>query len=169
LEPLPATYLSLLPHRSPLTFQPSQVRWRTPVGGGVRPSAFLWAPLATRLAVVHETPVAVMWLRSTPGGFAAYLRARGDGADATWDSFDPPADGGRPASDTVVSRAGEGERVESAGREGLIKGALADLRVTELALDGPYDGPGVQRGDGRVDAYFEVDGRLLQVRAPGSA
>jgi quercetin dioxygenase-like cupin family protein len=103
------------------------------------------------------------------GGFAAYLRARGDGADAAWDSFDPPADGGRPASDTVVSRAGEGERVESARRKGLLKGALPDLRVTELALDGRYEGPGLQRGDGRVDAYLEIDGRLLHVRAPGSA
>src|SRR4029450_12328798 len=27
------------------------------------------------------------------GGFAAYLRARGDGADARLDSFHPPADG----------------------------------------------------------------------------
>jgi quercetin dioxygenase-like cupin family protein len=100
-------------------------------------------------------------------GFAAYLRARGAGADAAWDSFDPPADGGRPASDAVVSRAGEGARVESSGRAGLLKGALADLRVTELALDGPYEGPDVSRTDGGVDACFEVDGRLLHVRAPG--
>jgi quercetin dioxygenase-like cupin family protein len=91
------------------------------------------------------------------GGFAAYLRARGDGADAAWDSFDPPADGGRPASDVVVFRAG------------VLEVVLPDLRVTELALARRYEGPGVQRSGGRVDAYFEVGSRLLHVRAPGSA
>jgi quercetin dioxygenase-like cupin family protein len=100
------------------------------------------------------------------GGFAAYLRARRDGADAAWDSFDPPADGGRAASDAIVSPPGEGERVASGGRAGLLKGVLPDLSVTEWALDGPYDGPAVRRRDGGVDAYYALDGRLLQVRAP---
>jgi hypothetical protein len=37
-------------------------------------------------------------------GFAAFLRARRDGLDASFDSFDPPADGGRPAAEAIVAR-----------------------------------------------------------------
>jgi quercetin dioxygenase-like cupin family protein len=125
--------------------------------------------------VVHtftnEGPAEVRWLNfhAADGGFAAYLRARGDGGDLGWDSFDPPADGGRPACDAVVSPAGEGEPVESDGREGLLKGALRDLRVTELVLGAPYAGPDVQRAERHLDAYFAIGGCLLHVRAPGSA
>jgi quercetin dioxygenase-like cupin family protein len=40
-------------------------------------------------------------------GFAAYLRALRDGEDASFDSFDPPAGGGRPASDALIVRPTE--------------------------------------------------------------
>jgi quercetin dioxygenase-like cupin family protein len=36
------------------------------------------------------------------GGFAEYLRAARDGRKAAFDSFDPPAGGGRPAGDATV-------------------------------------------------------------------
>jgi mannose-6-phosphate isomerase-like protein (cupin superfamily) len=36
------------------------------------------------------------------GGFADYLRAARDGGKAAFDSFDPPADGGRPAGNATV-------------------------------------------------------------------
>jgi quercetin dioxygenase-like cupin family protein len=116
-------------------------------------------------------PAEVRWLNfhAADGGFAAYLRARRDGADPGWDSFDPPADGGRPATDVLVSLPDEGEGAALAGRVGVLKGSLPDLSVAEWALDGRYDGPDVERADGRVDAYFEVGGRLLQVRAPRPA
>lgn len=45
-------------------------------------------------------------LHSPDAGFAAFMRARRGGGDAAWDSFDPPADGGRPASEVVVVRTG---------------------------------------------------------------
>ena len=38
------------------------------------------------------------------GGFADYLRGVSDG----FDSFDPPADGGRPAADVTITLPGEG-------------------------------------------------------------
>jgi quercetin dioxygenase-like cupin family protein len=127
--------------------------------------------------VVHtftnEGPAEVRWLNfhAGDGGFAAYLRARREGANPGWDSFDPPADGGRPAADVLVSLPGEGEGEGAAfaGGEGVLKGSLPDLCVVEWALGGRHDGPAVERADGRVDAYFEVVGRLLQVRAPGPA
>ena len=111
------------------------------------------------------------WLNfhAADGGFAAYLRSVAEGDDAPWDSCDPPGDGGRPASAAVVSPPGEGEHAESAGGTGLLRAALPDLRVTELALDASFQGPWLQPADGHVDAYFALDARLLHVRAPGSA
>jgi quercetin dioxygenase-like cupin family protein len=135
----------------------------------VGPGGFVAVPPNVVHTFTNDGSAEARWLNfhAADGGFAAYLRSVRDGNPAAWDSFDPPPDGGRPASDAVVARAGEGERVESVGREALLKGALPDLRVTELGLDAPYEGPDVQRADGRVDAYFELDGRLLHVRAPG--
>ena len=40
------------------------------------------------------------------GGFAAFMRGRRDGRDVSFDSFDPPADGGRPAAEATVGRPG---------------------------------------------------------------
>jgi mannose-6-phosphate isomerase-like protein (cupin superfamily) len=49
-------------------------------------------------------------------GFHDYLRASYAGEDTSWfDQQDPSADGGRPLSDAVVRRPGEGERTEVAG------------------------------------------------------
>jgi hypothetical protein len=42
------------------------------------------------------------------GGFADYLRAARDGRNAAFDSFDPPADRGRPARDAIVVGPGVG-------------------------------------------------------------
>jgi quercetin dioxygenase-like cupin family protein len=44
-------------------------------------------------------------------GFAGYLRGLRDGTKTAFDQFDPPADGGRPASDAIVARLGDGEHV----------------------------------------------------------
>jgi quercetin dioxygenase-like cupin family protein len=40
------------------------------------------------------------------GGFAEFMRGRRDGRDVGFDSFDPPADGGSPASAATVVRPG---------------------------------------------------------------
>ena len=50
----------------------------------------------------------------TPGSvFDEHLRAmaRGEEGDDRFDTFDPPADGGRPASDVTICGAREGESV----------------------------------------------------------
>jgi quercetin dioxygenase-like cupin family protein len=41
-------------------------------------------------------------------GFAAFLRDSREGLDASFDSFDPPADGGRPAAEAIVARPRQG-------------------------------------------------------------
>jgi len=53
---------------------------------------------------VNASGLDATWLNfhAPDQGFAAYLRAARDGREEPWDSFDPPADGGRSPSDVVV-------------------------------------------------------------------
>jgi len=70
------------------------------------------APAGTYVAVppnvvhtfVNASRAEATWLNyhAPDRGFAAYLRAARDGRDAAWDSFDPPADGGRSPADVVI-------------------------------------------------------------------
>jgi quercetin dioxygenase-like cupin family protein len=92
-------------------------------------------------------------------GFAAYLRDARDGLAAAWDSCDPPADGGRRASEVIVVAPGEDEALAADDRAVALKGALTDLRVAEWLLDGPYHGAEPPR-DGQVDAYYVLEGEL---------
>lgn len=89
-------------------------------------------------------------------GFAAYLRALRDGADAAFDSFDPPADGGLPAGEAIVARPGGGEQLRSGDRVVSLKAVLPDLCVTEWVLDGPEP----HLDDRRVDAMYVLEGEL---------
>jgi quercetin dioxygenase-like cupin family protein len=43
-------------------------------------------------------------MHTPDGGFAAFMRAMREGVEASFDSFDPPADGGLPASGAIVRR-----------------------------------------------------------------
>jgi quercetin dioxygenase-like cupin family protein len=100
-------------------------------------------------------------LHAPDKGFAAFLRrTQRDGGDQTFDSFDPPPDGGLPATNAIVSGPGEGERVVSGNRVTLLKGVVPDLCFAEWALDGPYDGPDVHRHEDRVDAFYVLEGEL---------
>jgi quercetin dioxygenase-like cupin family protein len=73
---------------------------------------------------VNRSSLPATWLNmhAPDKGFAAYLRAARDGRESPWDSFDPPADGGRPIAEVLVSEPGEG-----------VKCATAELHVAEGA------------------------------------
>ena len=115
--------------------------------------------------VVHtfanEGPAESSWLNlhAPDMGFAAYMRAAREGLGSSWDSFDPPADGGRPAAEAVVAGPGEGEPLPAGERAVVLKGALTDLRVAEWVLDAPYTGH-ERRRDDQVDAYYVLAGDL---------
>ena len=110
------------------------------------------APAGTFVAVppnvVHtfvnlsDAPTTYLNMHAPDKGFAAYLRASRDGRTAPWDSFDPPADGGRAIADVLVSGPGEGTLC-----------ALGELHVAESS------GPD---GDGLL--YELPNGRTLTVR-----
>jgi mannose-6-phosphate isomerase-like protein (cupin superfamily) len=100
-------------------------------------------------------------LHAPDGGFAEFMRARRDGDEqATFDTLDPPPDGGRSLSEAVVSRPGEGERLSSANRVALVKSALPDLFLAEFELDGRYDGPDLHDYGAEVDSFYVLDGKL---------
>ena len=93
-------------------------------------------------------------------GFAAYMRALGAGAEASFDSFDPPADGGLAAAEAIVTGPGEGERLVSGSRVLHLKSARPELCFAEFEFDGPFDGPDVHHHDDQVDSFYVLEGEL---------
>jgi quercetin dioxygenase-like cupin family protein len=94
------------------------------------------------------------------GGFAAYMRGRRDGVEASFDSFDPPADGGRPATEAVVSGPGEGERLVLRNRTAFVKGSLPEICFSEFVLKGLFDGPQEHDHDDQIDSFYVLEGEL---------
>jgi mannose-6-phosphate isomerase-like protein (cupin superfamily) len=136
-----------------LTFEvgPRAHRVRAPAG------AFVAVPPDVVHTFVNCSPADASWLNfhAPDQDFAAYLRSSRDGRASAWDSFDPPADGGRPALDAIVSTPGDGERLGD--RSALVKCALPELWVAELDRFEPH------RHD---DVLYELaDGRMLGIRA----
>jgi quercetin dioxygenase-like cupin family protein len=99
-------------------------------------------------------------LHTPDGGFAAFMRGARDGADIGFDSFGPPADGGRPASEAIVVGPDEGERVEAGNRVAVVKAVLPHICFLEFAYDGPRDGPSVHDHDDQVDSFYVLDGEI---------
>jgi quercetin dioxygenase-like cupin family protein len=143
-----------------LTFEvgPGAERIRAPAG------TFVAVPPNVVHSFANEGSAESRWLNmhAPDNGFAAYLRAARDGLDATWDSFDPPADGGLPATGVIVTGPGEGERHESGHRAALLKGVLPELAVAEWVLDRP----GLSRDEDPLVWCYALDGRMLSVHAP---
>lgn len=87
-------------------------------------------------------------------GFAESLRGRAEG----FDSFDPPEDGGRPASDAIVSPPGAGERFVRTDRVNVIKTAFPEISAFQLSVDPEWPGVGVHEHDDQVDVFFLLEG-----------
>jgi quercetin dioxygenase-like cupin family protein len=87
-------------------------------------------------------------------GFADNLRGRG-----SFDSHDPPADGGRPQADAIVLPPGEGERAEGANRTRTIKLEETELSVLELTVDGEW-GVAEHRHDDHLDSFYVLEGEI---------
>ena len=86
-------------------------------------------------------------------GFAQYLRT-----DEPFDSFDPPDDGGRPASDAIVTPPGGGERFQRKDREITILGELPQVSFFRLEVEPEWPGIGAHDHDDHVDAFFVLAG-----------
>jgi quercetin dioxygenase-like cupin family protein len=87
-------------------------------------------------------------------GFIAYLR--GEGA---FDSDEPPADGGRDASDAVVTDAGATERLVRENRTLAVLGDEPQLSAIEIAFDPSFAVEPHRHAD-HVDSFFVLDGEV---------
>lgn len=101
-------------------------------------------------------------LHAPSRGFADHLRSGGDGAD--FDTFDPPADGGRPASDAIVRAAGEGETLELGPSTVTIKvsgdDSIGSVAVCENTIAAGFPGPIPHRHATMVDSFWVLAGTL---------
>jgi mannose-6-phosphate isomerase-like protein (cupin superfamily) len=103
-----------------------------------------------------------------PGmGFGEYLRAMRDGRDdvvARFDSFDPPADGGSPASEVVLRGADEGETIAVGPARATFKAEGSDGAGTFSLSDGRlppgFQGPPLHRHETFADSFFVLAGTL---------
>ena len=105
------------------------------------------------------------WLNlHAPGcGFENWLRSRG--TDETFDQHPPPDDGGRPASEGVLRRRGDGERLElGPSAQAWIKAGaddgLGSVSVVELELGPDAPGPPPHRHARLTDSFYVLDGAL---------
>ncbi len=124
------------------------------------PGTFVAAPAGVAHTFANETSEAVTFLNiHAPNmGFADMLRARRDGRDEDAERFDqhpPPADGGRPVSDAIVSLPGEGERVGSM----LVKISREEADGVEIEC-GPEYGPGPHTHETQIDSFYILEGEL---------
>jgi quercetin dioxygenase-like cupin family protein len=119
-----------------------------------------------------DTDARFLNFHAPDGGFAQYMRDVRDGAEASFDSFDPPADGGLPANEATISGPGEGEHMVSGNRDARMKCELEDLSVAEWQILGPISGPPEHAHESQVDAFYVLEGELMmnvegEVRAAG--
>lgn len=100
----------------------------------------------------------------TPGrGFAESMRLRRDNGaydPADFDSFDPPADGGAPASTANVLGSCEGDRLTRDGRQALVKIGRTELALVEFTLEPGFEGPAPHVHRQHVDSFFVLEGEV---------
>ncbi len=93
-------------------------------------------------------------------GFAESLRRTS--TDFQWDSFGPPADGGRPAGDVVVRGPGEGESILGGAVVFKAEGTDGEgtFSLTEIMLPPGYPGPVLHRHARTLDSFYVLEGML---------
>jgi uncharacterized cupin superfamily protein len=100
-------------------------------------------------------------LHSPDGGFAEYMRGLRDGADdPSFDSFDPPEDGGLPIGEALVSGPGEGEMLVSGPRRSLLKSDLPDLCLSVFEIEPGYESPDAHIHEAEADSFYVIEGEL---------
>jgi quercetin dioxygenase-like cupin family protein len=125
-----------------------------------RPGTFIAVPQNVVHTFRNESDARATFLNfhAPSGGFAENLRSRREGGDVPWDSFDPPADGGRDAAEAIVSLPGEGEVIDRGERMRTIKVELEEISAIELVFEPGWEGIAPHRHDDHVDAFFLLEG-----------
>jgi len=126
----------------------------------LEPGAFVSAPPE----VVHgfrTTSRCVFLNFHTPDGeFAESLRARNRGEKGPFDSEEAPPRSGRPPTEAVFWRPGEGERLASNNRVATIKTGREELALIEFELHDGFEGPDPHAHDDHVDSFYVLEGEV---------
>jgi quercetin dioxygenase-like cupin family protein len=124
------------------------------------PGAFVSAPPE----VVHgfrTTSRSVFLNFHTPdGGFADNLRARDRGEEGGFDSVDVPPGSGKPPTDAIFWRPGEGERLEANNRVATIKVGREELTLIDFEIGPGFEGPDPHSHDDHVDSFYVLEGEV---------
>jgi quercetin dioxygenase-like cupin family protein len=93
------------------------------------------------------------------GDFVKSLRSQG-----TWDTHEPPDDGGRPISDVVVRGPGEGHVLTLGPNTLIFKAEVSDgdgtIYLGEMTLAPGFPGPVPHRHAEHLDSFFVLEGAL---------
>jgi quercetin dioxygenase-like cupin family protein len=94
------------------------------------------------------------------GGFADSLRARNRGEEGGFDSVDAEPGSGKPPTEAVFWRPGEGERLAANNRVATIKTGREELALIEFELQPGFEGPDPHSHDDHVDSFYVLDGEV---------
>jgi len=88
------------------------------------------------------------------GGFADYLR----GVKPGFDSFEPPADGGRPTAEATVTFPGTGEQLERPTGRHWIQAEGTDISAIVMSFEPGWEGVDPHSHTDHVDSFFVLEG-----------
>ena len=88
------------------------------------------------------------------GGFADYMR----GVNPGFDSFEPPADGGRPAAEATITLSGAGEQLERPTSHHWIQAEETDISAMVMSFEPGFEGVDPHSHTDFVDAFYVLEG-----------
>ena len=124
------------------------------------PGACVCAPPEVVHGFRSTAPSRFLNFHTPDGGFADNLRARDRGEPGGFDSVDARVGSGLPASNAILLRAGEGERLEANPRLATIKVGREELSLIEFELQPGFEGPEPHTHDDHVDSFYVLEGEV---------
>jgi quercetin dioxygenase-like cupin family protein len=126
----------------------------------LEPGAFVCAPPEVVHGFRSTSPAVFLNFHTPDGGFADNLRARNRGEEGGFDSVDAPPGSGKPPTEAVFLRPGEGERLETNNRVATIKAGREELALIEFELEAGFEGPDPHSHDDHVDSFYVLEGEV---------
>jgi quercetin dioxygenase-like cupin family protein len=126
----------------------------------LEPYAFVSAPPEVVHAFRSTSRARFLNFHTPDGDFAGNLRARDRGDQGGFDSVDAPPGSGKPPTEAVFLRPGEGERLETGNRVATIKIGRQELALIEFELHAGFEGPDPHTHDDHVDSFYVLEGEV---------
>ena len=126
----------------------------------LEPGAFACAPPEVVHGFRTRSKSVFLNFHTPDGGFADNLRARNRREEGGFDSVDAEPGSGKPPTEAVFLRPGEGERLETDTRVATIKVGREELALIEFELEPGFDGPDPHSHDDHIDSFYVLDGEV---------